>query len=205
MPPRETAPRARLAPRTRRSHASPPPSGHQHDWTTPPPQTPISPPSSPPPRIGTAAAATVAAVQPMPVADPPASRAPAACVCVDAGGPAGASWRVTGQQHAQEFVLECFLRLRSLLSRTTNEGGGREAVAGCAANSAANSTSRENHRTEGAFNQNLFRHSRSSTSFSLVAISFATTPPRRRRSNDKLAASPTRKRAFFSTAGPDPR
>ena len=91
MPPRETAPRARLAPRTRRSHASPPPQGHQHHWTTPPPQTPISPPSSPPPRIGTAAAATVAAVQPMPVADPPASRAPAACVCVDAGGPAGAA------------------------------------------------------------------------------------------------------------------
>ena len=31
---------------------------------------------------------------------------------------------VTGQQHAQEFVLECFLRLRRLPSRTTNNGGG---------------------------------------------------------------------------------
>jgi hypothetical protein len=32
--------------------------------------------------------------------------------------------RVTGQQHAQEFVLECFLRLRRLPSRATNDGGG---------------------------------------------------------------------------------
>ena len=81
LPPREMAPRARLALRTRRSHASPPPPGHhRHDLTKPPRQTPVSPPSSPPPRIGAAAAATVAAVQPMPVADPPASRAPAACV-----------------------------------------------------------------------------------------------------------------------------
>ena len=59
---------------------------------------------------------------------------------------------VTGQQHAQEFVLECFLRLRRL-PRTTNSGGG--GLAGCA----ANSTSRENHSLLCgcvAFNQNVF-------------------------------------------------
>ncbi len=42
-------------------------------------------------------------------------------MCVDVGW---CCWRVTGQQHAQEFVLKCFLRLRRLPSRATNNGGG---------------------------------------------------------------------------------
>jgi hypothetical protein len=70
-------------------------------------------------------------------------------MCVDVGW---CCWRVTGQQHAQEFVLECFLRLRRLPSRATNNGGGglrREfniarKPLGC-------------YCAHVAFNQNLFR------------------------------------------------
>ena len=41
-------------------------------------------------------------------------------MCVEAGW---CCWRVTGQPHAQEFVLECFLRLRRLPSRAAKGGG----------------------------------------------------------------------------------